>query len=84
MYNVYSENTANQRRGVRQDFHVCKAGFIVTQPNSNKYDFFISSIYTSAFTYYYDPAILRNTPTPLSIFRDLALRKRDSKNLIVY
>ena len=40
--------------------------------------------YTAAFTYYYDPAILRNKLTPLSIFRDLALRKIDSKKLIVY
>ena len=30
---------------------------------------------TAAFTYYYDPAILRNKLTPLSIFKDLALRK---------
>ena len=36
---------------------------------------------TAAFTYYYDPVILRNKLTPLSISRDLALRKRDSKNL---
>ena len=41
-------------------------------------------LYTAAFTYYYDPAILRNKLTPLSIFRDLALRKRNSKKLIVY
>ena len=34
-------------------------------------------INTAAFTYYYDPAILRKKLTPLSIFRDLALRKRD-------
>ena len=40
--------------------------------------------YTAAFTYYYDPVILRNKLTPLSIFRDQALRKRDSKRLIVY
>ena len=40
--------------------------------------------YTAAFTYYYDPAILQNKLTPLSVFRDLALRTRDSKNLIVY
>ena len=40
--------------------------------------------YTAAFTYYYDPAILRNKLTPLSIFRDLALRKRDSKKIIIY
>ena len=39
---------------------------------------------TAAFTYYYDPAILRNKLTSLSIFRDLALRKRDSKTIIVY
>ena len=39
--------------------------------------------HTSAFTYYYDPVILRNKLTPLSIFRDLALRKRDSKKIIV-
>ena len=37
------------------------------------------SKYTAAFTYYYDPEILQNKLTPLSIFRDLALRKRDSK-----
>ena len=34
---------------------------------------------TAALPYYYDHAILRNKLTPLSIFRDLALRKRDSK-----
>ena len=38
-------------------------------------------LYTAAFTYYYDPAISRNKFTPLSIFRDLALRKRDSKKI---
>ena len=38
------------------------------------------NINTAAFTYYYDPAILRNNLTPLSIFRDQGLRKRDSKN----
>ena len=37
-------------------------------------------LFTSAFTYYYDPVILRNKLTPLSIFKDLALRKRDSKS----
>ena len=37
---------------------------------------------TAAFTYY-DTATLRNKLTPLSIFRDLALRKRDFKKLIV-
>ena len=31
--------------------------------------------YKAAFTYYCDPAILRNKLTPLSIFKDLALRK---------
>ena len=31
-------------------------------------------IYTAAFTYYYGPVILRNKLTPLSIFRDIALR----------
>ena len=36
--------------------------------------------YTAAFTYYYDPVILQNKLTPLTIFRDLSLRKRDSKN----
>ena len=41
-------------------------------------------VYTAVFTYYYDPAILRNKLTPLSIFRDPALRKRDSKNNIIY
>ena len=44
----------------------------------------IQGPFTAAFTYYYDPAILRNKLTPLSIFRDLALRKRDSKKIIVY
>ena len=38
--------------------------------------------YTAAFTYYYDPAILRNKLTLLLIFRDPALRKRDSKKFI--
>ena len=36
---------------------------------------------TAAFNYYYDPVILQNKLTPLSIFRELALRKRDSKSL---
>ena len=40
--------------------------------------------YTAAFTYYYDSVILRNKLTPLSIFRDLALRKRDSKKFVFY
>ena len=48
---------------------VCKFGVIVN---------------TAAFTYYYDPVIFRNKLTPLSIFRDLALRKRHSKQIIVY
>ena len=39
---------------------------------------------TAAFTYYYGPAILQNKLTPLSIFRDPALRKRDSKKIIIY
>ena len=39
---------------------------------------------TAAFTYYYDPAILQNKLTPLSIFRDLALRKGDSKKFMFY
>ena len=39
---------------------------------------------TAAFTYYYDPVILRNKLTPLSIFRDLGLRKRDSKKCMLY
>ena len=30
---------------------------------------------SAAFTYYYDPAILRNKLTPLSIFKEVALRK---------
>ena len=36
------------------------------------------------FTYYYDPAILQNKLTPLSIliFRDLALKKGVSKKLL--
>ena len=41
-------------------------------------------VYTAAFTYYYDPAILQNKLTPLSIFRDLALRKGDSKKFMFY
>ena len=41
-------------------------------------------MYTAPFTYYYDPAILRNKLRPLSVFGDLALRKRDSKKIIVY
>ena len=45
---------------------------------------FQSQYFTAAFTYYYDPAILRNILTPLSILRDPALRKRDSKKIIVY
>ena len=39
---------------------------------------------TAAFTYNYDPAFLRNKLTPLSIFRDLALRKRESKKFMFY
>ena len=37
---------------------------------------------TAVLTYYYDPAILQNRLTPLSIFRDLALRKGDSKKFM--
>ena len=44
----------------------------------------IKNTYTAAFTYYYDPVILRNKLTPLSIFRDLALRKGDSKKFVFY
>ena len=40
--------------------------------------------YTAALTYYYDPVIFQNKLTPLSIFRDLALRKRDSKKFMFY
>ena len=40
--------------------------------------------YTAAFTYYYDPVSLQNKLTPLLIFRDLALRKRDSKKFMFY
>ena len=43
--------------------------------------FFYWSTAAAAFTYYYDPVILQNKLTPLSIFRELALRKRDSKSL---
>ena len=39
---------------------------------------------TAAFTYYYDPVILRNKLTPSSIFRDIALRKRDSKKFMFH
>ena len=43
---------------------------------------FLKGFYhTAAFTNYYDPVILRNKLTPLSISRDVALRKRDSKSL---
>ena len=45
---------------------------------------FSNPLYTAAFTYYYDPVFLRNRLTPLSIFRDLDLRKIDSKKIIVY
>ena len=44
----------------------------------------VSIACTAAFTYYYDTAILQNNLTPLSIFRDLALRKRDSKKFMFY
>ena len=44
----------------------------------------VSQWYTAAFTYYYDPAILQNELTPLSIFRDLALRKGDSEKFMFY
>ena len=40
--------------------------------------------HTAALTYYYDPAILQNKLTPSSIFRDLALRKGDSKKFMFY
>ena len=39
---------------------------------------------TAAFTYYYEPVILQNNLTPLSIFRDLALGKRESKKFMFY
>ena len=42
------------------------------QNSSNKAYLYM---YTAAFTYFYDPVILRNKWTPLSIFKDLALRK---------
>ena len=45
---------------------------------------FKASPYTAAFTYYYDPVFMQNKLTPLSIFRDLALKKRDSKKLMFY
>ena len=41
-------------------------------------------VYTAALTYYYDPVILQNKLTPLSIFRDLALRKGDLKKFMFY
>ena len=41
-------------------------------------------INTAALTYYYDPAIFRNKLTPLSIFRDVGLRKRDAKKFMFY
>ena len=44
----------------------------------------LGSIHTAVFTYYYDPVILQNKLTPLSIFRDLALRKRNSKKFMLY
>ena len=44
----------------------------------------VTRVCTAAFTYYYDPVILRNKLTPLSIFRELALRKRDSRKFMFY
>ena len=44
----------------------------------------IQQYHTAALTYYYDPVILQNKLTPLLIFRDLALRKRDSKKFMFY
>ena len=61
-------------------FQPVKCNMIQLTKKHNK----IQASYTAAFTYYYDPAILRNKLTHLLIFRDLALRKRDSKKLIVY
>ena len=40
--------------------------------------------YTAAFTYYYDPVILQNKLTHLSIFRDLALRMEIPKSFMFY
>ena len=42
-----------------------------------------SLAYKAAFTYY-DPAILQNKLTSLSIFGDLALRKGDSKKSLCF
>ena len=39
---------------------------------------------TAAFTYYYDPVILRNKLTLPSIYRHLALRKSYSKKFIFF
>ena len=44
----------------------------------------VCSDITAALTYYYDPVILQNKLTPLSIFRVLALKNRDSKNFMFY
>ena len=38
-----------------------------------------NNMYTAVFSYYHDPVILRNRWAALTIFRDLGLRKRDSK-----
>ena len=43
--------------------------------------FIIDQHCTAAFTYYYDPVILRNKLSPLSIFRDL--EKERFKNVYV-
>ena len=46
----------------------------------------IRTRHSAAFAYYYDPVILRNKLTPLSIFRDPAMRKRKrvSKKFMFY
>ena len=60
-------------------------GFRRLVPSQGLYLFFCNdNKNTAAFTYYYDPAIWQNNLTPLSIFRDLALRKGDSKKLRFY
>ena len=38
-----------------------------------------NNMYKDVFSYYHDPVILRNRWTLLTIFRDLGLRKSDSK-----
>ena len=79
----YYENISNCLRVIQQDKNMKLKSANCWQQTSlmggmhNLY-------YTAAFTYYYDPVILQTKLTTLPIFRDLALRKRNSKALIVF